>query len=284
MSNKYKMLTTIVALTLVIMAIIYVIPNRSEKAKGEYILLGTSTNNYGAPEHVELYKESAEIARSRVETIEEPKLETAEPKRELVTRGKQKPYIVVNGRRYDYCNQPSGLTVQQLSKILTLEQWSDKIRKHCGQENDYRFENALLNIESSYGVSAVFMLAVAAQESGWGRKTPAGAEYNFFGYGVPDSGINSAGYGFEKEGDAYSKLVFAFAHYAKSMSENYLSPNGMHYDGKGSDLSAFWNGVPFTYGDTVGFTTLGIAKKYNQHGTWQEKIQNIMDLFWNEVR
>ena len=103
-------------------------------------------------------------------------------------------------------------------------------------------EQYFINAEKEYGVNCVFLMSIAALESGWG--TSLFRENNLFGFGQYDFA--------SKEECIYTV--------AKALSENYLSEDGsFHY----------------------GYTVRDVWVKYATSTTWGYKIENIMYNLYN---
>ena len=96
-----------------------------------------------------------------------------------------------------------------------------------------------IHAEQKYGVNAVFLAAVAALESGWGRY--CFKENNIFGW---------SGKSFESKAECIDFV-------ASKIAEHYLSEEGKYYNGK---------------------TLSGVNICYNGNGFWEEKIAEIMAM------
>ena len=80
-------------------------------------------------------------------------------------------------------------------------------------------EDAFLEAESTYGVDASFLAAVAALESGWGKSELAREKNNLFGW------KGEAGY------MAFNSMEECIDHVAAFLAAEYLSPDGIYYNG-----------------------------------------------------
>ena len=84
-----------------------------------------------------------------------------------------------------------------------------------------------VDAENTYGVNAIFLTALTAQESGWGNSNRARTQNNLSGYAVYSNG--SAGKSFSSKGAS----IYATA---KLLANDYLSTSGKYH--KGSDIFA----------------------------------------------
>ena len=98
--------------------------------------------------------------------------------------------------------------------------------------------------EEKYGVTALFLCAVAALESGWGRY--CFRPNNIFGWSGKD---------FETKADCIDFVALKIA-------EHYLSEDGKYYNGK---------------------TVSGVNTFYNGNGFWETKIAEIMAMIAGKI-
>ncbi len=127
---------------------------------------------------------------------------------------------------------PCGLSAEELAKGL---------RKELPQ-----YAEAFIEAEEKYGVNAVFLAAVAALESGWGRH--CFRENNIFGW---------SGKSFETKEEC---IDFVASHIEK----NYLSEDGKYYRGKTvSDVNRCYNGSDFWENKIVQIMWMIAKKAYN---------------------
>lgn len=82
-------------------------------------------------------------------------------------------------------------------------------------------EDAFLAAEQEYGVSAVFLAAVAALESGWGSSDLAREKHNLFGWRSGDGGYMT-----------FDSPEACIDHVARAIAANYLDPEGSCYHGQ----------------------------------------------------
>ncbi len=118
---------------------------------------------------------------------------------------------------------PSGLTAEELAAGL---------RKELP-----KYAESFIEAEEKYGVNAIFLAAVAALESGWGRH--CFRENNIFGWSGKD---------FESKEECIDFV-------ASCLAKNYLSEEGKYYHGK---------------------TVSGVNTCYNGSDFWENKIPQIM--------
>lgn len=79
-----------------------------------------------------------------------------------------------------------------------------------------------LKAEQTYGVNAIFLMALTAQESDWGTSHRARTQNNLSGYAVYSSGA---------EGVTFSSKGESIMETAKLIAENYINPDGAYYNG-----------------------------------------------------
>lgn len=103
----------------------------------------------------------------------------------------------------------SGVDAQRLNKVL-------EDTGLAGLGSTY------VDAERLYGVNAIFLTALTAQESGWGNSNRAKTQNNLSGYAVYSD--SSAGKTFSSK----STSIYATA---KLLSNDYLNPNGKYYRG-----------------------------------------------------
>lgn len=111
-----------------------------------------------------------------------------------------------------------------------------------------------ITAEETYGVNGVFLTAIAALESGWGTSNYAQQRNNLFGYQANDSNPDNATY--------FSSKAEAIYLVGRKLSENYLNPNGIYYNGA---------------------TPSGVNVKYCSSEDWSTKVVSIMNKIMNKV-
>lgn len=137
--------------------------------------------------------------------------------------------------------KPSNVTAKDLQVlILSKGRTPDNIL--------YKLAPEFIKAQSSTGVSAQFMFAHAALETGWGGSTISQYKNNLFGYQAYDTCPITCSKYFPKGEDGL-KL------YASRIVNNYLTVDGPYYYGK---------------------NVLAMNVKYATDPSWGEKIANIM--------
>lgn len=89
----------------------------------------------------------------------------------------------------------------------------------------YGLGDAYVQAEKQYGVNALFLTALTAQESGWGSSNRARTQNNLSGYAV---------YSKSSEGRSFDSKTSSILATAKLLSKDYLNTNGKYY--KGTDI------------------------------------------------
>jgi len=109
---------------------------------------------------------------------------------------------------YDVNNMlsPSNITVEELEYAL--------------KGNLKPLANTYIQAEEETGVNAVFIAAISALESGWGKSYMATHKNNLFGYGKK----------------TFSSKEESILHVSNALKTNYLLPDGRYY--KGTTVSA----------------------------------------------
>lgn len=107
-------------------------------------------------------------------------------------------------------------------------------------------EDAFLAAEAEYGVDARFLAAVAALESGWGKSELAREKNNLFGWRGADGYM------------AFDSPEECIDHVAGYLAEEYLSPEGLYYNG---------------------LTVEDVAEHYcGGNADWVEMVKEIMEI------
>lgn len=124
----------------------------------------------------------------------------------------------------------SGYTAEELDEVLKYD------LKGLGKY--------FVKAEENYGVNAVFLVSVAALESGWGRY--CFRENNMFGY----------------SGMSFSSKAECIDFVAKKISENYLSESGKYYSG---------------------YTVKAVNCYYNGREIWEDTVIDIMSSLIRKI-
>lgn len=159
----------------------------------DYEEIQKAREEYSKQREIELAKKRAEEERK----AEEAKLELA--RRESVTFD-----------AYDI-TQKSYVTEHELRQVLALTNGGDGL---------INYSSYFVEAEETYGINAFLMTALAAQESGWGKKA-AGNGTNLTGYAV---------YTRHHTGKTFSGGVREnILATAKLLAEEYVNPEGRYY-------------------------------------------------------
>lgn len=113
---------------------------------------------------------------------------------------------------------------------------------------------AIVKAEKEHGISAVFITAHAALETGWGHSTIAKTKNNLFGFNAVDSNPGNA--------NRYKQQSESVEHYAQFLSDNYLHKGGKYYNG------ATPHGIMIRYasaGDKAARTIADIMNMLTEH-------------------
>lgn len=114
---------------------------------------------------------------------------------------------------------------------------------------------AIVQAEKKYGLSALFILAHASLETGYGHSSFAKLRNNLFGFNAIDSAPGQA--------SRYPSQAASVEYYAAFLNEHYLRPGGVYYNGA---------------------TPSGIMKRYATAGdTAANVIAEIMNMLANNL-
>lgn len=154
----------------------------------------------------------------------------------------QSPYY--NYYQYLPFRSTTGYTASQLSsKINARTDSSSKM---------WNFGNSSISNQNTYGVNALLMSGIAANESAWGTSSIARSKNNIFGLNAVDSSPGASA-------DTYSTVDACVKNFAEGwMSKRYLNPNNWSY-----------------YGGFLGNKASGINVKYASDPYWGEKAATI---------
>jgi beta-N-acetylglucosaminidase len=111
---------------------------------------------------------------------------------------------------------------------------------------------AFVAAQEKYGINAVYIMAHAAWESGWGKSWISKNKKNMFGYGAYDRSPAKSAWTFETYTDGVDIVM-------SKVKEDYLTPGGK-----------YWGGAP---------SLRGMNKAYATDKNWQFGITSIMNRY-----
>ena len=140
--------------------------------------------------------------------------------------------------------------------VYSGSQLSNKINARTSSSSKmWNIGNSMVNNQNTYGVNALLMAGLAANESGWGQSDIAQTKNNLFGLNAVDSSPGTSA-------NSYSSPDACVRNFAEGwMSKRYLNPTNSNY-----------------YGGFFGNKASGINVKYASDPYWGEKAANIA---WN---
>lgn len=106
---------------------------------------------------------------------------------------------------------------------VTVEQLSDAINSIRPDNRLVEAVPAMVAMEKKYTISALFIAAHAALESGWGLSMFAQTRNNLFGFNAVDSAPGKA--------SRYPSKSASVEFYAQFLNEHYLHEGGQYYNG-----------------------------------------------------
>ena len=106
---------------------------------------------------------------------------------------------------------------------------------------------AYVKAEKEWGVNAIFLASLTAEESGWGRSNRAINQNNLSGYAVYSAGAS---------GRSFSSKEESIMETAKLICQQYLKPTGAYYNG-------------------ISIYDVNIKYCPNDGGTWSKNISSI---------
>lgn len=116
----------------------------------------------------------------------------------------------------------------------------------------YNTGNSFVNNQNTYGVNALLMTGIAANESAWGSSSIAKNKNNLFGLNAVDSSPGTSSY-------TYASVDVCIKDFANGwMSRGYLNPKDWRY-----------------FGGFLGNKASGLNVKYASDPFWGEKAANI---------
>ena len=176
---------------------------------------------------------------------------------------KPKPKIFVgNSGKLNFnmaLNKPSGLTLEQFTKVLTDSKDKNKIF----EKNAKYFYYA----ERQYNINGLFVAAVGIHESAWGTSRIALNKNNLFGYGAYDSNPYNGAYTFDDYAEAIDLVSRVFVKF-------YLNPKGAKiYDNQTA------NGRYYS-----GNTLSAVNKRYATDKNWANGVYSHMQYLYNKLK
>lgn len=175
---------------------------------------------------------------------------------------KPKPILIGTSGKLDFnmaLNKPSGLTLEQFTKVLT----DSKDKYKTFQNNAKYFYYA----EKQYNINGLFVAAVGIHESAWGTSRIARNKNNLFGYGAYDSNPYNGAYTFENYAESIDLVSRVFVKY-------YLNPKGTTiYDGEKA------NGKYYS-----GNTLTAVNKRYASDKHWANGVYSHIQYLYNKLK
>lgn len=177
------------------------------------ILSGLTTYTVNLNEEVQLKKIEAkrqmEIQLKEQKIKEEQEKQRAQEEKETQLKiGLEKNRIASVDFDSENLLKPSNITSNEMYQIL----------KGTGLED---VSKALVIAENKYGINAIIMAALAAEESGWGNSKRAKTQNNLTGYAV---------YSDTSRGTLFSSRGECILRTAKLLKDNYLTQGGLYYN------------------------------------------------------
>ncbi len=135
----------------------------------------------------------------------------------------------------------------------SASQLSSKINSRIDSSSKmWNIGNSMVNHQNTYGVNALIMAGLAANESAWGRSSIAQSKNNLFGLNAVDSSPGASA-------NTYSSPDACVRNFAEGwMSKRYLNPNNGNY-----------------FGGFLGNKASGLNVKYASDPYWGEKAASI---------
>lgn len=190
-----------------------------------------------------------ELERKR---LEEERIRLEEERKRLEEERLRQEYIAKvtadNNRKENVYFDPynltskSGITATELYEVLT----------HFSNGSLSQLAWAFVEAENTYGVNALFIAALVAQESGWGTSYRAQYQNNMTGHAVYNSNAEGTTFASKEE----SVLITA-----EMLQKNYLTPGGPYNQGL-----SIWN-----VNSSYCFDEAGINPDYD----WADNISKI---------
>ena len=157
-------------------------------------------------------------------------------------------------------NKKSGLTLEDYKKVLSGNVADKNKIFENNAENFY-------NIEQTYNINGMFLVAVGIHESAWGTSTISLEKKNLFGYGAYDRDPYNSAYDFE-EYKAGIELV------AKVFTKYYITPKGTDiFEGQKAEADHY-NGPNLE----------GVNKKYSTDENWCTRVYYYMQYLYEKLK
>ena len=155
-------------------------------------------------------------------------------------------------------NKPSGLTLEQFTKVLTDSKDKNKIFEENAKYFYY--------IEDQYKINGIFVAAVGIHESAWGTSKISKNKKNLFGYGAYDSNPYNGAYSFETYSESIDLIARVFVKY-------YLNPKGTNiFDGQTAKGSYY-----------SGNTLTAVNRRYASDKKWANNVYEHMRYLYSKI-
>lgn len=168
----------------------------------------------------------------------------------------EQPALIVRSREVPVARPKlqSDLTQQYLAESsgLTKEQFALLLQDTSLQDLSDYFHQA----DQTYAVNGVFLMALAALESGWGTSRIAIDKNNYFGWNASDDNPY-------KNAKTFSTPQACIEYCAEQISRNYFQPEGAYY-GAG--------------------TLEAMNIHYSASAEWKDKVADIMSRLYAKLK
>jgi len=112
--------------------------------------------------------------------------------------------------------KPANITAKDIENFFDL--------KNRGNSPLKKYAQSYIDAQTKYGVNAVYLVAHAIWETGWGGSNLITYKNNLYGYGAYDVCPFTCGYYFDSVEDSINAVAYM-------VKDNYLTPNGAYYYG-----------------------------------------------------
>lgn len=149
-----------------------------------------------------------------------------------------KPYIRPEYQWNDWMDvrKPSGITAEELHEVMYYD------------ENDYA--PYYVEAERRYGINAIFLYAIAQNESQNGRSAIAKNKNNLFGWTGNDGHMR------------FNSVEECIYYVAEALQNNYLNPDGRYFSG---------------------YSLRDVSRHYNDNDYWRNLTLEIADVMQNRI-